>query len=206
MSGILDILLRFWTFLDISLERRNYLPHDRGAQIPADPAKSMVDIFLCFPGYGYLPWTCVPRSILLSAVVVDSFALPVSASICFEETKSLRQEMVPRFPFVRLRGGFVQDRNRYIRRTLDRLQNVSSTTKLRTWTLRIWGFRGPGFRSARQMLCGDASRLFLDRFSKHLSSVLGWTALSRGPESQARKTFATRTTIWYCSNVEALTE
>ena len=27
------------------------------------------------------------------------------------------------------------------------------------------------------MLCGDASRLFLDHFSKHLSSVLGWTEL-----------------------------
>ena len=35
--------------------------------------------------------------------------------------------------------------------------------------LRIWGFRGPGFRSARQVLCGDAPRLFLDHFSKHLS-------------------------------------
>ena len=52
-----------------------------------------------------------------------------------------------------------------------------STAKLRIWTLRIWGFRGPGFRSARQALCGDASRLFLDHFSKHPSSVLGWTEL-----------------------------
>ena len=39
------------------------------------------------------------------------------------------------------------------------------------------GFRGPGFRSARHVHCGDASRLFLDRFSKHLSSVLGQTEL-----------------------------
>ena len=49
----------------------------------------------------------------------------------------------------------------------------SSTAKLRIWTLRIWGFWGPGFRSARQVLCGDASRLSLDHFCKHLSSVLG---------------------------------
>ena len=39
------------------------------------------------------------------------------------------------------------------------------------------GFRGPGFRSARQVLCGDASRLFLRHFSKHLSSVSGRTEL-----------------------------
>ena len=53
----------------------------------------------------------------------------------------------------------------------------SSTAKLRIWTLRIWGFRGPGSRSARQLLCGDASRLFLDHFAKHLSSGLGRTEL-----------------------------
>ena len=30
--------------------------HHRRAQILADPAKAMVDmIFLCFPGFGYLP-------------------------------------------------------------------------------------------------------------------------------------------------------
>ena len=30
--------------------------HHRGAQTLADPAKAMVDmIFLCFPGFGYLP-------------------------------------------------------------------------------------------------------------------------------------------------------
>ena len=39
------------------------------------------------------------------------------------------------------------------------------------------GFRGPGFRSARQVLCGDASRLLLDHFCKHLRSVLGRTEL-----------------------------
>ena len=39
------------------------------------------------------------------------------------------------------------------------------------------GFSGPGFRSARQGLCGDASRLSLYHFSKHLSSVLGRTEL-----------------------------
>ena len=55
--------------------------------------------------------------------------------------------------------------------------SLSSTAKSRIWTLRIWGFRGPGFRSARQVLCGDASRLFLDHFPKHLSSVLGRTEL-----------------------------
>ena len=32
-------------------------------------------------------------------------------------------------------------------------------------------------RSARQVLCGDASRLCLDHFAKHLSSVLGLTEL-----------------------------
>ena len=40
-------------------------------------------------------------------------------------------------------------------------------------------FGAAGFRSARQVLCGDASRLFPDRFSKHLSSVLGRTELCR---------------------------
>ena len=57
---------------------------------------------------------------------------------------------------------------------------------LRIWTLRIWGFRGPGFRSARQVLCRDASRLFLDHFPKHLSTVLG---VDRGlsPDSRAPK-------------------
>ena len=53
----------------------------------------------------------------------------------------------------------------------------SCTAKLRIWTLRIWGFQGPAFRSARQVLCGDASCLFLDHFCKRLSSVLGWTEL-----------------------------
>ena len=43
----------------------------------------------------------------------------------------------------------------------------------------IWCFSGPGFCSARQVLCEDASRLFLDHFSKHLSSVLGRTELCR---------------------------
>ena len=40
----------------------------------------------------------------------------------------------------------------------------------------LW-FWGPGFRSARQALCGDASGLFLDHLSKHLSSVLERTEL-----------------------------
>ena len=53
----------------------------------------------------------------------------------------------------------------------------SSNAKLRIWTLRIWGFPGPGFLSARQVLCGDASRLCLDHFSKRLSCVLGRTDL-----------------------------
>ena len=53
----------------------------------------------------------------------------------------------------------------------------SSTAKLRIWTLRIWGFAGPGFRCARQVLCGNASCSFLCHFSKHLSSVLGRTDL-----------------------------
>ena len=54
---------------------------------------------------------------------------------------------------------------------------VPSTAKLRIRTLRIWGFRGPGFRSARHVFCKDASRLFLAHFPKHLNSVLGRTEL-----------------------------
>ena len=51
------------------------------------------------------------------------------------------------------------------------------------------GFQGPGCRSVRQLFCGDATRLFLDHFSKHLSSVLGVDrALTRGPDSRAPKT------------------
>ena len=64
----------------------------------------------------------------------------------------------------------------------------SSTAKLRIWTLRIWGFQGAGIPSARQVLCGDMSHLILDHVSKHLSSVLGRTELSRGLESRAPKT------------------
>ena len=40
----------------------------------------------------------------------------------------------------------------------------SRTAKIRIWTLRIWCFSGPGFCSARHVLCGDASRLFLADF------------------------------------------
>ena len=79
---------------------------------------------------------------------------------------------------------------------------VSSTAKLRIWTLRIWGFWGPGFHSARQVLCGDASRPFLDHFHKHLSSVLGRTELChevRNPGPQNPKSSATKTTTWHCS-------
>ena len=66
----------------------------------------------------------------------------------------------------------------------------SSTAKLRIWTLPIGGVLGSGFRSARQVLCGHASCLFLDHLSKHLSSILGRTELDRswGPESRAPKT------------------
>ena len=41
---------------------------------------------------------------------------------------------------------------------------VFRSLKLRIWTLRIYCFSGSGFRSARQVLCGDVSRLFLDHF------------------------------------------
>ena len=59
-------------------------------------------------------------------------------------------------------------------------RKLSSTARLWIWTLRIWGFRDPGFRSARHVLCGDASRLFLDPFSKHLNSVLdGQSSVTR---------------------------
>ena len=53
----------------------------------------------------------------------------------------------------------------------------SSTAKLRIWMLGIWGFRGTGFHSAREVLCAAASRLFLDHFCKHLSSLLGRSEL-----------------------------
>ena len=53
----------------------------------------------------------------------------------------------------------------------------SSTAKFRIWTLRIWGFRGPGFRSARQGPCGTRHAFFSHHFSKHLGSVLGRTEL-----------------------------
>ena len=56
-------------------------------------------------------------------------------------------------------------------------QNPAYFNKLRISTLRIWGFRGPGFRSARHVFCGDASCLFLAHFPKHLNSVLGRTEL-----------------------------
>ena len=71
-----------------------------------------------------------------------------------------------------------------------------STAKLPIWMLRIWGFAGPGFQLTRQVLCGDASRLFLDHFSKHLSSILGWTELwnpgPQKPKSSQRKP------LWRC--------
>ena len=57
--------------------------------------------------------------------------------------------------------------------------SVKHRQVFRIWTLRIWSFRGPGFRSVRQVFCGEASRLLLDHFSKHLSSVLGRTELFR---------------------------
>ena len=41
----------------------------------------------------------------------------------------------------------------------------------------VLGFSGPGLPSARQVLCGDAPRLFFYHFSVHLSSVLGRTEL-----------------------------
>ena len=72
----------------------------------------------------------------------------------------------------------------------------SIRTRLRTpflWTpfprllLRIWGFRGPAFRSARQVLCGDASRLLRNHFSKHVKQFRADRALSRGQESRAPK-------------------
>ena len=77
---------------------------------------------------------------------------------------------------------------------------LPSTAKLRIWTLRIWGFRGPGLRSARQVLCGDASRLFLRHFSKHLGSVSWRTELCHGiPGPKNPKSSATKTTTWHCS-------
>ena len=49
----------------------------------ADPAKAMVDmIFLCFPGFGYLPQTWGPRAQFSSrAVVVDSIVLPAGGGL-----------------------------------------------------------------------------------------------------------------------------
>ena len=59
---------------------------------------------------------------------------------------------------------------------------LPSAAKLRI--LLIWVFRGPGFRSARQVLCGDAACLFLD----HLAKPGADRAMSQGPESRAPKT------------------
>ena len=77
------------------------------------------------------------------------------------------------------------------------------SAKLRIWTLRIWGFRGPGSRSARQVLCGDAPRLCLDHFAGHLSSVLGRTELCHkvrdpGPQKPPNH-LQRRPTTWHCS-------
>ena len=61
-----------------------------------------------------------------------------------------------------------------------------------------------GFRSARQVFCGDASRLFLDHFSKHLSSVLERTELChevRNPGPQNPKSSTIKTTTWHCLEV-----
>ena len=41
----------------------------------------------------------------------------------------------------------------------------------------VLGFSGPGLPFPRQVLCGDAPRLFFFHFSVHLSSVLGRTEL-----------------------------
>ena len=75
----------------------------------------------------------------------------------------------------------------------------------------------PSYRSGRygfgvfgaqdSVLCdrcsvGDASRLFLDHFSKHLSSVLGRTELChevRNPGPQNPKSSTIKTTTWHCS-------
>ena len=81
---------------------------------------------------------------------------------------------------------------------------LSSTAKLRIWTLRLWVLRGPGFRSARQVLCGNASCLFVDHFSWHLSSVLGrQSSVMRSgiPGPKNPKSSATKTTIWHCSTL-----
>ena len=54
------------------------------------------------------------------------------------------------------------------------------------------------------MLCGDASRLCLDHFAKHLSSVLGRTELChevRNPGPKNPKSSATKTTTWHCSRI-----
>ena len=75
-----------------------------------------------------------------------------------------------------------------------------STAQLRIRTLQICGFRGPGLRSARQVLCGGRVTPFsrsLCYASKQCSGAD--RALSRGPESQAPKkpkSSATKTTTF----------
>ena len=84
---------------------------------------------------------------------------------------------------------------------------TSRPAKLRIGTLRIRCFPGPRFRSAQHVLCGDASRLLLDHFSKHLSSVLGRTELChqvRNPGPKRPQSSATKTTIWHCSKILSL--
>ena len=80
-----------------------------------------------------------------------------------------------------------------IERTILAMTHARADTKHRQVTdldVVDLGFCGPrieSFQLARQVLCGDASRLCLDYFSKHLSSVLRRTELSRGPESWPQK-------------------
>ena len=68
-------------------------------------------------------------------------------------------------------------------------------------TLRFWIFRAPGLPSARQVLCGDAPRLFFYHFSVHLSSVpVSWGGQSSvmrsglpGPKNPKSSTIKTTT-------------
>ena len=66
------------------------------------------------------------------------------------------------------------------RREGDGKKNVTTISRHRQVTdldVTVLGFSGPGLPFPRQVLCGDAPRLFFDHFSVHLSSVLGRTEL-----------------------------
>ena len=120
---------------------------------------------------------------------------------------------IPREHFLGKERGKSQDRYRYmyIWKWIPREHFLGKERGLQIALLLVcrflggWGFRGPGFRSARQVLCGDASRLF-SMTSKRLSGVMGRTELchkARNPGPQKPQTNCKKKqpfgTVWFLS-------